>query len=118
MFWKQKNEDNDKLYLVTSSCQRNSFRLENPENSWVRLIDQYIPINDLSIDGVSFNNDKLHKDEVVSFTIRLNNDILIDVIGKILHKEGSTCGCCFTEISYPDKEVLNIFILEETGKAN
>ena len=116
MFWKHKEDTDNNLYIETSACQRNSYRLQNPENSWVKLTNQYYPINDLSKDGVSFNNEHLKKDEVISFTIRLSNDILIDVTGKVMHIEDSKCGCCFTEISYPDKEVINIFILESKEK--
>lgn len=120
MFWKKRKARPKQMFSLTSDCQRDAFRINTKGGMWVKITDKFIPVIDISINGFSFQYEKLKEGDNINVTIQLGGSLLIEVEIEVIHLSSQpidlVCGCLFRDISVADRELINSFILQEQKK--
>jgi len=123
LFWKNKKNNRSKqkqIFSLISDCHRNAFRINPTKGLRVTISNDIIPIIDISVNGIAFQDSYLKKGDIKSISIQLGDDIEINTEIKVIHLSFASdvpiCGCQFKDITDNDRELINLFILQEQKK--
>ncbi|MFK5892968.1 MAG: PilZ domain-containing protein, partial [Pseudomonadota bacterium] len=108
------------MFSLTSDNQRKAFRVHPTNNIKVKITDNFIPVIDISMNGLAFPCENLQQGDSINISIQLADDILINTAVEVKHlssqSTGPVCGCFFQQLSDRDRELINLFILKQQKK--